>query len=94
MFLVQVNEDTITSLLEKEEEQTPSSKRLKLTVPTGAKLEKMVGNLVLFLHLLFNFAFQTRWVRLGRWERARKSAVTLQHPRKMEVTQNHPQLQR
>ena len=71
MFLVQVNEDTITSLLEKEEEQTPPSKRLKLSVPTGAKLEKMVG-ILWNLFIYFSCAFQTRWVRLGRWESARK----------------------
>ena len=46
MFLDQVNEDTITSLLEKEEEQMPPTKRLKLSLPTGAKLAKMVGKLV------------------------------------------------
>ena len=48
-MLVQVNEDTITSLLEKEEEETPPPKRLKLLVPTGAKLAKMVGKLVQFV---------------------------------------------
>ena len=40
---MQVDEDTITSLLEKDEEQTPPPKRLKLSVPTGAKLAKMVS---------------------------------------------------
>ena len=39
---VLVNEESITSLLEKEE-QTPPPKRLKLSLPTGAKLTKMVG---------------------------------------------------
>ena len=53
LLLVQVNEDTITSLLEKEEEETPPPKRLKLLVPTGAKLAKMVGKLV--LQFVLNF---------------------------------------
>ena len=53
LLLVQVNEDTITSLLEKEEEdQTPPPKRLKLSVPTGTKLAKMVGNLLFFVNEL------------------------------------------
>ena len=71
MFLVQVNEDTITSLLEKEEEQTPPLKRLKLSLPAGAKLEKMVRNLCT-CSFIVSCAVQTRWVRLGRWESARK----------------------
>jgi len=41
---VLVNEESITSLLEKEE-QTPPPKRLKLSLPTGAKLTKMVGQI-------------------------------------------------
>ena len=46
---VLVSEDTITSLLEKDEEQTPPPKRLKLSVPTGAKLAKMVSKAKLYL---------------------------------------------
>ena len=70
-FLMQVNEDTITSLLENEEQQTPPPKRLKLSVPTGAKLVKMVGRIFVILFVYF-YAFQTRWVRWGRWGSARK----------------------
>ena len=43
MMTSKVNEETITNLLEKDEEQTPPPKRLKLSVPTGAKLAKMVS---------------------------------------------------
>ena len=46
---VLMSEDTITSLLEKDEEQTPPPKRLKLSVPTGAKLAKMVSKAKLYL---------------------------------------------
>ena len=53
LLLLQVNEETITSLLEKTEEETPPPKRLKLLVPTGAKLAKMVGKLV--LQFVLNF---------------------------------------
>ena len=70
-FLMQVNEDTITSLLENEEQQTPPPKRLKLSVPTGAKLAKMVGRNFVILFSYF-YVFQTRWVKWGRWGSARK----------------------
>ena len=52
LLLLQVNEDTITSLLEKEEDETPPPKRLKLSVPTGTKLAKMVGKLLFFVNEL------------------------------------------